>query len=146
MDGGKKKNGNSNVVKYNKWGYIFLAPFIIVYGVFQLIPFVSTIYYSFFEYCRSGLKIIGPNPVGFDNYAALFEADFGKYAGNTIIMWILGFIPQILISLLLAAWFTDIRLRIKGKQFFKVVIYMPNLIMASASLCCSLRCSLTTAR
>jgi multiple sugar transport system permease protein len=62
----------------------------------------------------------------------LFEADFGKYAGNTIIMWILGFIPQILISLLLAAWFTDIRLRIKGKQFFKVVIYMPNLIMASA--------------
>ena len=37
-----------------------------------------------------------------------------------------------MISLLLAAWFTDLRLKIKGKQFFKVVIYMPNLIMASA--------------
>jgi multiple sugar transport system permease protein len=47
-------------------------------------------------------------------------------------MWVLGFIPQIVISLLLAAWFTDVRLKIKGKQFFKVVIYMPNLIMASA--------------
>ena len=33
---------------------------------------------------------------------------------------------------MLAAWFTDVRLKIKGKQFFKVVIYMPNLIMASA--------------
>ena len=33
---------------------------------------------------------------------------------------------------MLAAWFIDVRLRIRGKQFFKVVIYMPNLIMASA--------------
>jgi multiple sugar transport system permease protein len=126
----KKVKGNE--VSYAKYGYLFIAPFFIAFLIFQFIPLIQTIYYSFFEYYRSGLKIIGPNPVGFENYAALFEADFGKYAGNTIIMWILGFIPQILISLLLAAWFTDIRLRIKGKQFFKVVIYMPKLIMASA--------------
>ena len=126
----KKIKGNE--VSYAKYGYLFIAPFFIAFLIFQFIPLIQTIYYSFFEYYRSGLKIIGPNPVGFENYAALFEADFGKYAGNTIIMWILGFIPQILISLLLAAWFTDIRLKIKGKQFFKVVIYMPNLIMASA--------------
>jgi len=126
----KKVKGNE--VSYAKYGYLFIAPFFIAFLIFQFIPLIQTIYYSFFEYYRSGLKIIGPNPVGFENYAALFEADFGKYAGNTIIMWILGFVPQILISLLLAAWFTDIRLRIKGKQFFKVVIYMPNLIMASA--------------
>ena len=36
------------------------------------------------------------------------------------------------ISLLLAAWFTDLRLKLKGQTFFKTVIYMPNLIMASA--------------
>ena len=35
-------------------------------------------------------------------------------------------------SLLLAAWFTDLRLKLKGQTFFKTVIYMPNLIMASA--------------
>ena len=40
--------------------------------------------------------------------------------------------PQIVIALLLANWFTDMRLKIRGKQFFKVVIYLPNLIMASA--------------
>ena len=35
-------------------------------------------------------------------------------------------------SLLLAAWFTDNRLKLKCQGFFKTVIYMPNLIMASA--------------
>ncbi len=131
----KEKKGKANKIKsvnYSKWGYLFILPFFIAFFVFQLIPLISTVYYSFFEYYRSGLKIIGPNPVGFANYKALFESDFLKYAGNTIILWLAGFVPQIVISLLLAAWFTDVRLRIKGKQFFKVVIYMPNLIMASA--------------
>jgi multiple sugar transport system permease protein len=36
------------------------------------------------------------------------------------------------IALLLAVFFTSYRLKIKGQQFFKTVIYMPNLIMASA--------------
>lgn len=47
-------------------------------------------------------------------------------------MWLMGFVPQIIVSLLLAAWFTDIRLRLKASGFFKTVIYLPNLIMASA--------------
>lgn len=133
MDGGKKKNNNANVVKYNKWGYIFLMPFIIVYGIFQLIPFISTIYYSFFENYRSGLKQIGPNFIGFENYATLLSnADIWKYTENTFVMWIIGFLPQIVVSLLLAAWFSDPSLRIKFQRFFKTVIYLPNLIMAAA--------------
>ena len=52
--------------------------------------------------------------------------------GITLILWLIGFIPQILIALLLASWFVDIRMIIHAKQFFKVVIYLPNLIMASA--------------
>ena len=120
-------------VSYAKWGYIFLLPFFIVFLIFTLFPLLSTFYYSFFEYYRSGLKEIGPKFVGFANYAALFsEGDLMKYFGNTFIMWILGFIPQIVISLTLAAWFTDTRLKLKAAGFFKTVIYMPNVIMASA--------------
>ncbi len=125
-------NNKKKKISYAKWGYIFIIPFFAAFLVFQLIPLFSTIRYSFYEYFRSGLKIIGPNPVGLDNYKALFSGNFFKYLGNTVILWILGFVPQIVVSLLLAAWFTDTRLRIRGKQFFKVVIYMPNLIMASA--------------
>ncbi len=128
----KEKAKQLKSVDYSKWGYLFILPFFLAFLIFQLIPLVSTVYYSFFEYYRSGLKVIGPNPVGLANFKALFESDFLKYTGNTLILWVAGFIPQIVISLLLAAWFTDVRLRIKGKQFFKVVIYMPNLIMASA--------------
>jgi ABC-type sugar transport system permease subunit len=47
-----------------------------------------------------------------------------RYFTNTLIMWILGFVPQILISLLLAVWFTNTELRLKGQQFFKTVIYI----------------------
>ncbi len=119
-------------ISYAKWGYIFIAPFFITYAVFSLIPLVDTIRNSFYEYYYSGLKVIGPTFVGLQNYISLLSADLPKYAWNTFVMWILGFVPQIAVALLLAAWFTDARLKIHGKEFFKVVIYLPNLIMASA--------------
>ena len=123
----------SNVVRYNKWGYIFLIPFIVTYIVFQLVPLISTVWNSFFENYRSGLIQVGPRFIGLENYASLFSnGDIWTYLGNTLIMWILGFVPQILVSLLLGAWFSNERMRLKGETFFKTVIYLPNLIMASA--------------
>ena len=125
-------------VSYAKWGYIFIAPFFIAYILFTLYPQILTIYNSFFENYREGLKQVGPDFVGFDNYVKLFTPDKSgtinilKYTANTLILWILGAVPQIVIALLLAIFFTSYRLRIKGQQFFKTVIYMPNLIMASA--------------
>ncbi len=127
----KAKRGK--VVSYNKWGYFFLIPFVVVYAIFQLIPLVSTIYNSFFENYRSGLTQVGPNFIGLKNYMTLFtNGDLLSYTRNTMIMWILGFVPQILVSLLLGAWFSDPSLRLKFQRFFKTVIYLPNLIMASA--------------
>lgn len=127
------KTKKSKVSAFNKWGYIFLIPFLVVYCIFQLIPLVNTVYNSFFENYRSGLTQIGPNPVGLANFSSLFATpDIWKYFGNTMIMWAMGFIPQILVSLLLGAWFSDNRLRLKAAGFFKTVIYLPNLIMASA--------------
>jgi len=125
-------------VSYAKWGYIFIAPFFIIYIIFTLTPQLLTIYNSFFENYRSGLKQVGPNFVGFANYIRLFTPDSNgiidilKYAGNTLIIWVAGAIPQFVIAMLLAILFTSNRLRIKGQRFFKTVIYMPNLIMASA--------------
>ena len=127
-----KKSGGK-AVRYNKWGYIFLVPFIVVYVIFQLIPLFSTIYNSFFENYMSGLTQVGPNFVGLQNYIKLFEGgDIWIYAKNTMILWIMCFVPQIFLSLLLGAWFSDVRLKLKGSRFFKTVIYLPNLIMASA--------------
>ena len=126
-------NKKKSVVSYNKWGYIFLIPFAVVFVVFQLIPLLNTIKNSFFEHYRDGLSIIGPNWVGLKNYGKLFsDGNVLVYFKNTMIMWIMGFIPQIILSLLFAAWFSDPSLRLKCQRFFKTVIYLPNLIMASA--------------
>ena len=124
----KKQKG----VSYAKWGYVFILPFFVSFFIFSLIPLVDTIRYSFYEYYRSGIKEIGPNFVGMKNYISLLQSDMLLYGKNTIILWIIGFIPQIVIALILASWFADARLKLRGEQFFKVVIYLPNLIMASA--------------
>ena len=129
------KHKKGNVVRYNRWGYFFLIPFIVVYLIFQLVPLFRTIYNSFFEnyLANGGITQVGPNYIGLENYAKLFsQGDIWIYLKNTMILWIMCFVPQILLSLLLGAWFSDIRLNLKGQRFFKTVIYLPNLIMASA--------------
>lgn len=124
-------------VSYAKWGYIFIAPFFVVYLTCTLFPLLSTFYFSFFEYRTQGIDFVGPNFIGFENYVSLFTPrtngiEIIKYTGNTLIMWVMGAVPQIVFALLLAVIFTSERLKIKGQGFFKTVIYMPNLIMASA--------------
>ena len=129
----------SKVVSYTKWGYIFLIPFFLVYTVFSLVPLISTVYYSFFEryMAMGGLTQVGPNFIGIQNYITILTGggkspELYKYAWNTLIMWLMGFIPQIVIALILASWFSDSHLITHGKQAFKVIIYLPNMIMASA--------------
>ena len=128
----KKKKSVSSA----KWGYIFILPFFIAYAIFTLWPQLQTIVFSFFEYFEDGMNVHGPRFVGFDNYAELLE--FGgsmiiwKCLWNTIIMWVMGAVVQLLVSLLLAIFFTSTRLNLKCTGFFKIVFYMPNIIMASA--------------
>ena len=121
----------SKVVSYTKWGYIFLMPFFLVYTVFNLVPLINTVYRSFFEMYMDGFTQVGPNFVCIQNYLTIFSGDLPRYFLNTMIMWVIGFVPQILISLLLGVWFADTQIRLKGEQFFKTVIYLPNLIMAA---------------
>ncbi len=120
-------------ISYEKWGYVFIAPFVIVFVIFQLMPLLQTFYYSFFEKIQK-LGRTGETFIGLANYEKLLITDgrIYEYLGNTLIMWILGFIPQIVISLLFAYWFTSVRLRLKCLGFYKTVMYMPNLIMAAA--------------
>jgi multiple sugar transport system permease protein len=126
-------------ISYTKWGYFFIAPFIITYAICSLYPLLSTFFYAFFRY----ITVFGQEPtfdfVGLDNFIKAFKPsltggapDILKYTGNTFIMWIIGFAPQLFFSLLLASWFTDLRMRLKATGFFKVVLYLPNVIMAAA--------------
>ena len=124
----KKK---SKAVRYNKWGYIFLLPFIIVYVIFQLIPMVTTIYNSFFENYLSGLTQIGPNFVGLANYKNLFFKDstFKIALKNSIFFMIFSAITQQVIGLGLAVMLTNIK---KGRNLFKNIYYLPSVLSSAA--------------
>ena len=132
------KDRDDRGISYAKWGYLFILPFFTAYILFTLIPQLMTFYNSLFMNYRDGLTQVGPKFVGLDNYVKLFSPDNSgsvgmiRYFGNTLILWLMGAVPQIVVALLLAVFFTSYRLNIRGQQFFKTVIYMPNLIMASA--------------
>lgn len=126
-------------ISYAKWGYIFLIPFFLVYAVFSFYPLISTFATSFMDITIdqgfisfSGAEEINNGFCGLRNYTEVFTGEIGRSFYNTAVMWLMGFVPQIIISLLLAAWFTDLRLRIKAQGFFKALIYLPNILMASA--------------
>lgn len=126
-------------ISYAKYGYFFILPFFLVYCFFKLYPLFNTFYLSFFG---NGKKV--DDFVGLQNFQALlFGTGMGRTSsaihetfiqtlGNTFIVWIGNFIPQIVLSLALAVWFTDAKLKIKGKGFFKVVMYMPNILTAAS--------------
>ncbi|MBQ8927714.1 MAG: sugar ABC transporter permease [Oscillospiraceae bacterium] len=126
-------------ISYAKYGYMFIAPFFLVYCFFQIWPLIYTFILSF-----KGNQANNAAWVGFDNYSTILfgqgmaqgsaatSAEFFKALGNTFILWFGNFIPQILLSLLLAVWFTDAKVKLPGKGFFKVVMYMPNIITAAS--------------
>ena len=78
-------------------------------------------------------KTIGPEFYGLMNFRnVLLKGNTIQIPLNTTIMWIINFIPQLLLTLLLAKWLTDSRLKIRGQAAFKVMIYMPNIITAAS--------------
>ena len=112
-----KKKGS---ISYAKWGYIFIAPFFIIFAVFQLIPLASTIYYSFFEYYRSGLKLIGHNFVGLKNYIyGITERDFLSSLWYSFIITISS-VALILLCCSMCAWYIT---RVQG-VLSKVMYYL----------------------
>ena len=144
-------NMKSRSISYAKYGYLFILPFFIIYAFFQIYPLFNTFYLS----TQSNGSVITES-VGTDNFRAILTGqgqktddngnvyyaetrqakavrnDFFRVMKNTLILWFGNFIPQIIISLLLAAWFTDAYLKIKGKGFYKIVMYMPNIITAAS--------------
>ena len=68
-----------------------------------------------------------------ENFATLVKDKyFWGSVGNTFIMWLFNFAPQLGIALLFAIWFTDPRMHLKGKNLFRALFYMPNLLTAAS--------------
>lgn len=119
-------------VSYAKYGYIFSIPFVLAFLVFSLYPTIYTAVIGFTDLkglTKTDFKFLS-NP--FANFQQVLKTpSFIESLQNTAIIWIINFIPQILLALLLTAWFTSNRRHIKGQGAFKVLFYMPNIITAA---------------
>jgi len=118
---------------YARYGYLFSLPFVIAYLVFHLYPTVYTAVLGFTD-CK-GLGNTNWNFLTGDIWknfrTILTNQTFLLSLRNTVVLWIMNFIPQITLALLLTAWFTSRTNKVRGQGFFKVVFYMPNIITAA---------------
>ncbi|MFC4389176.1 carbohydrate ABC transporter permease [Gracilibacillus marinus] len=101
-------------------GYIYISPFFILFFIFGLFPILFSFYLGFQKW--NGLNEM--EFVGFQNFEwILTDPIFWKSLSNTLIMWLLGTLPQLLIGIILAyALNASI---IKMKSAFRVSIFMP---------------------
>lgn len=121
-----KQHRKSSIDK-SRYGYLFIAPFFIMFAIFGLYPILYTIFLSFKSW--DGLAAV--KDAGIKNYARLLtDTVFYQTLWNTFRIWIINFIPQLLAALLLSALFTFNKIR--GVNFFRAAFYLPNLITAAS--------------
>ena len=119
---------------YARYGYLFSLPFIIVFCLFNLYPTLYTALLGFTD-CKglgnTSWNFLVDEP--FKNFVTVLKnPSFTTALKNTMKIWIMNFIPQITLALLLTAWFTSRRNKLKGQGLFKVIFYMPNIITAAS--------------
>ncbi|WP_064094279.1 carbohydrate ABC transporter permease [Rossellomorea aquimaris] len=115
--------------KLNRYGYIFIAPFWIIFLIFSIYPVALTFYYSFTNYSGSGVAEV----VGLANYTRLLtDTYFVEAFVNTWKIWGINFALQIGLALILALIFSDMRMKLRGLPFFRSIFYLPNLITISS--------------
>jgi multiple sugar transport system permease protein len=111
-----------------RWGYFFVAPFVVVFCIFNFWPTLNTFLLSFSDI--RGFKS-NFDFAGLTNFVKLMKDQyFWGALGNTFIIWGFNFVPQLGIALLLALWLSDMQLSLGGRNLFRAIVYMPNLLTA----------------
>lgn len=114
---------------------IFLVPSLLLYLVFSLYPNLSAIYYSFFHW---SLASMGKSKfVGLDNFIKIFTDDrhlILKLMGNNLYLSFFSIFISLLVGLLLTGLVTSDRQKpLREVNFYRGVVYIPNLISVSAT-------------
>lgn len=99
--------------------YLFLAPVLIFFTVFVLIPIVMGLYTSFFRYTMTEFEF-----VGLGNYIRLFQdANFLKALKNTVTIVVVTVPVVVLFSLFVAS--QTYEKNVFTRSFFRFVFFLP---------------------
>lgn len=106
--------------------YLLIAPSMLLFLLFVLIPVIRIIYLSFTDYTM----LRPPVWTGGSNYIKLAsDPIFGRAVTNTAWYWLGTVLPSIAIGLILASLLT---LRLKGLAVFRALIYLPGVLSSVA--------------
>jgi cellobiose transport system permease protein len=104
------------------WGYLFTAPFFVMFLIFGLAPIIYSVYIAFFNWDALGTQEF----IGFANFDELFiDTRFWNALLNTLDIWLLSTIPMLIFSIGLAAILHNPALR--GSTFFRTILLVPNI-------------------
>lgn len=107
-------------------GFLFLAPFLLIYAIFNLYPMLQGFVISFFKWNLTGSKTF----VGLANYQLLFQDEvFWKALTNTL-MYVLVSTPIFMAGALVLALIVDHR-AVKGRTFVRSAYFLPNILAVS---------------
>lgn len=115
----KKKGLFSTLYQY-RVAYVYIAPFFILFAVFNLFPMLYGFFLSFFRW--DGLSAM--HFINVQNYVNLLkDVLFWKAFRNTVFIGIIAHIP-ILLGGLVLAYILNSKL-VKGQNIFKTIYFMP---------------------
>ncbi len=102
---------------------VFVLPTFIAFCVAFLIPFIMGVYLSFTEFT----SVTDAKWVGFQNYIDAFSknGDFVNALGFTVKFTVVSVLSVNVVAFIFALLLTR---NIKGRNFFRTVLFMPNLI------------------
>ncbi len=81
-------------------GFVFVLPFLLVFGLFMVWPIVQGLWMSFTD---TSLALRDTSFVGFDNYSEAFgDPDVWSSLGNTVFFTVISSVPLVLVPLAMA--------------------------------------------
>jgi cellobiose transport system permease protein len=103
--------------------YIYISPFFLLFGLIGLFPLAYTFYVSMYDWDL--LKGKG-DFVGFDNFTNMLSNEmFWNSIGNTIAIFLMSSVPQILVALILAAILDQ---NLRAKSFWRMGVLLPYVV------------------
>ena len=110
-------------MKRNWAGYVMVAPFMILFTIFTVVPVVLSVFFSFTDFNM----LQTPNIVWFDNYVRLFLRDdiFLTAVKNTLVFAVIVGPCSYLMSLMVA-WFIN-ELSPKIRAIVTLIFYAPSI-------------------
>lgn len=112
-----------NKVYNRRYPYKFVAPALVVFTIFFLVPTLMGFYYSFTDWDIDKAKI---SFIGVDNFIYLFKRDiFMKALKNTLLFGISTGILKNVLGLLLALC---VNRDLKSKNYLRTMFYLPGVL------------------